>query len=1464
MVSILPFDTPVIDNGENVDQLQLSVNNGNTKCNDTVPGMSEIPTRVYSKIQSIDENCGVNNKSPETTGTGTNLLKNPNKQNTSITHQCLNIKPDNTKDQCLTLTDEEVTEDEDTDTGSETEDHETVSPGLKLFSHAKCNSPTPVFLFANKNYNKNLRQVKTASATTSSKLTSATTSSNLTNATTSSKLTNATTSSKLTNATTSSKLTSATTSSKLTNATTSSKLTNATISSKLTSATTSSKLTNATTSSKLTNATTSSKLTNATTSSKLTNATTSSKLTSATTSSKLTNATTSSKLTSVMKYAQKVSNGNTVVFPKVVAPMTCVYISKPNEPNVVIVRPSTTRSTASGEHEPQVKGTTIFHSTASSLLKSVIDQSKLHHLKSNAVSAVTQSDKHHKVVTTGMTVIAMSCTTSTAVATNVNWSVPTETTTTTKVSCAPSIRYSNLVNQKSKMISNDSFGNSKPFQIKRSNLQNLATTSSMPPSITQSKVTSTSSLEVKSPPILISIPWKTTFASDKSHNTFSLSRPSKTGEIIVTQVTTNIANSTKSIASICQSQGGNTTETSVNGLYRKQLTPGKSVSVQNMTVKVIRSSNTPVTTQSILRSALIQKIINSTQQAQRPPILQTGSRPIMTQSLLPETQTSSKMTPVLSQIRTMTTPIRSITSNTSAPNTRSFDTKLSIQSSLSTTTTLTSSTYNTVNLVPQLVYNPDEPMTYVFEQAPNLSGNTPVNVFPTGLRLPSTTVSSQSSNNQSVQQTVKIRQPPNNKTANSNPICKVSNTIQSTQSLGKLCSVLPTTPSGSLQNNISLLQDAVKKDYIYSKTTPQIKVSVGGCGRGKLLNETNSKSMANSVPSKTGRPIFLVSPTETAILSKLSERNTECIPPYLRNITPQNSTRSSVVSTYVGRDINKITPVNSTVIHSPGVVQTMTGKLPHNVLAKMPISETNNVQRQLIPSNNSSLVDKDNNLKKTMSAPVKTYTVRNALKTVHMVNNTNSRQDEHNSETQQLFIIVDQQPVDKNDTTAAHTLDQAKVVKGSYLCPRYTKPNVPISRPFNCPTMTRPYSYPTVTRTYNYPTMTRPLAPPVATALTSLLSANVIQKNNPVVCEKHSVPKTTIICSTTEPDVPCFVIDSVFSLRQDTTTINKSKYDDDQSDERIHFSNRFDNEVRRSGVKLDDKTKSDAGLRRPCFVVLENIKETVSQSKCTIKCRKNVVQNLCKRIMEKFAKRKRSRRKRMYTSKQRARKKTSSSSDTTSGGNTVSSSLVQHGNADAVNTPNANNALNSANKTITDEKGNTFLMLKLENKTILIPTLNKIGQPTAYVLENESGVSLTEAVQKITKQHMASHMDRTTTSVLSVSKTSTPNIVTKSSDSSSLLPTSVPMTTSFSRVKDEPTTRGYGDEAQKDYSITVKSEPISSDCEPTPSKMARIDVTPATETASDRIKRLKNELKSQEQALDEIRRKRAKESKDLT
>ena len=90
------------------------------------------------------------------------------------------------------------------------------------------------------------------------------------------------------------------------------------------------------------------------------------------------------------------------------------------------------------------------------------------------------------------------------------------------------------------------------------------------------------------------------------------------------------------------------------------------------------------------------------------------------------------------------------------------------------------------------------------------------------------------------------------------------------------------------------------------------------------------------------------------------------------------------------------------------------------------------------------------------------------------------------------------------------------------------------------------------------------------------------------------------------------------------------------------------------------------------------------------------------------------------------------------------------------------------------------------------------------------------------------------------------------------------MTTSFSRVKDEPTTRGYGDEAQKDYSITVKSEPISSDCEPTPSKMARIDVTPATETASDRIKRLKNELKSQEQALDEIRRKRAKESKDLT
>ena len=1140
-----------------------------------------------------------------------------------------------------------------------------------------------------------------------------------------------------------------------------------------------------------------------------------------------------------MKYAQKVSNGDIVVLQ--------------NEPHVVIVRPSTTIttqftiSTASGAYKTQVKGTPMVSSNASSLLKSVIEQSKLPHFKSNAVSPVTQRHEHHKVATTGMTVIAMSCTTSTAVATNVNWSVPTETTTASKVSCAPSIRYSNLVNQKSIMISNDSVGTSKPFQIKRSNLQNLATTSSMPSSITQSKVTLASSLEVKSSPILISLPWKSTSTSHKKHNIFSLSRPSKTGEVVVTPVTTNIPNSTKSIAPICQTQEGNSTAASVNGLYLKQLTPGTSVSVPNMTVKVIRSSNTPVTTQSKLRSALIQKIISSTQQAQRPPLLQTGSRPIMTQSLLPETQTSSTMIPLLSQIRTMTKPICSITSITSAPNTRLFDTKLSTQSSLSTTTTLTSSTYNKANLAPQLVYNPDGPITYLFEQAPNLSGNTPVNVFPIGFRLPSRTVSSQSSNNQSLQQTIQIRLPPNNKIANSNPICKVSNTIQPTQSLGKLYSVLPTTPSDSFSKNISLLQDAVKKEHFNSKTMPQIKVSVGGCGRGNLLNETNSKAMVNSVPSQTGRPIFLVSPSETAILSKLSERNTAYIQPYVRNITPQNSARSLLV--------DQISPVDLAVIHSTGVVQTMTGGLPHNVLAKMPVSETNSVQRQLIQSINSSLVDKDNNLKKTMSAPVKTYTVRNALKTVHMVNNTNSRQDEHNSETQQLFITVDKPPVDKNDTTAAHSLDQAKVVKGSYWYPRYTKPNVPISRPFNCPTMTRP------------------LAPPVATALSSLLSANVIQKNNPVVCEKPSVPKTTTICSTTEPDVPCFVIDSVFSLRQDTTTINKSKYDDDQLDESIHFSNRFDNEVRRSGVKIDDKTKSDAGLRRPCFVVLENIKETVSQSKCTIKCRKNVVQNLCKRIMEKSAKRKRSRRKRLYTSKQRVRKKTSASSDTASGGNTVSSTLVQLGNTDTINTSNANNALNSAKKTISDEKGNKFLMLKLENKTILIPTLNKTGQPTAYVLENEPGVSLTEAVQRITKQHMASHMDKTTTSVLSVSNTSTPSIVTKSSGSSSLLLTSVPVTTSFLRVKDEPITRGYGDETQKDYSITVKSEPISSDCEeqiqgddcePTPSKMARIDVTPATETASDRIKRLKDELKSQELALEEIRRKRSKESKDLT
>lgn len=177
-------------------------------------------------------------------------------------------------------------------------------------------------------------------------------------------------------------------------------------------------------------------------------------------------------------------------------------------------------------------------------------------------------------------------------------------------------------------------------------------------------------------------------------------------------------------------------------------------------------------------------------------------------------------------------------------------------------------------------------------------------------------------------------------------------------------------------------------------------------------------------------------------------------------------------------------------------------------------------------------------------------------------------------------------------------------------------------------------------------------------------------------------------------------------------------------------------------------------------------------------------------------------------------------------------------------------------------------MLNLAGKTVLIPTPNKSEQPKAYVIYGNPGENLNEAINYVRQQHMGRNRCNTGTSLLNISTSTTSGIVTTLS---SVLSTSAPTMTSsiespIVSVKSEPASTGYCDEANQECSMVVKAEPVTQgygeqneDDGPTTSKVPRIDNVTTDETASDRIKRLKEELKAKEQELDEIRRKRAKE-----
>ncbi|XP_052086933.1 uncharacterized protein LOC127724117 [Mytilus californianus] len=381
------------------------------------------------------------------------------------------------------------------------------------------------------------------------------------------------------------------------------------------------------------------------------------------------------------------------------------------------------------------------------------------------------------------------------------------------------------------------------------------------------------------------------------------------------------------------------------------------------------------------------------------------------------------------------------------------------------------------------------------------------------------------------------------------------------------------------------------------------------------------------------------------------------------------------------------------------------------------------------------------------------------------------------------------------------------------------------------------------------------------------------------------------------------LIDSVFSLRQNdadtqnglSREVTRSKVDKEQS---RYFAYQFDCNVERANVRLDKEAKEDDRLREPCFVVLQSLNDgSTVESRCSLECRRPVVKRLCERIVRKAMKsNKICIRKRIYTSAKRRQKKSSPIKSGQSHQNAKSLSLQPNAITSAQKSaivppisvairpgrmlPNPTDTVSKVDQTITDKQGNKFMMIKLGSKTILIPTINKADKPKAYVLECDQKTPLNEAIKLVTKQHMASLPDKTNTSILSLARSNpsatvtrqTPNTSSVATSSfagwTSATTTSAHTTFPMNRVKSEPVTTGYGDEqGNNDYTVTVKTEPEFSglgerdeskdtDSGPSANKVARTEDAPKTESASERIKRLRDELKTQEKALEEVRRKR--------
>ncbi|XP_063403469.1 mucin-2-like [Mytilus trossulus] len=717
--------------------------------------------------------------------------------------------------------------------------------------------------------------------------------------------------------------------------------------------------------------------------------------------------------------------------------------------------------------------------------------------------------------------------------------------------------------------------------------------------------------------------------------------------------------------------------------------------------------------------------------------------------------------------------------------------------------------------------------------------------------------------------------PPNNMSSQIRPSNIISSSNASLKNLGKLVSVLPKTvhkqtatasAESVLENTREKLEQKLVE--ILNKTSDNPDV----------FNHTNTKlvsskkqmlSTANHptkcVVSATSPGITIIPPTITIPPKEVIVRP-PIIVKVINHVDTQSNNSVSILPKAGGLHPQSTTMKKMTFV-SPLKTLTVSDALKHSVGC-------------------------------SSARPLKTTTVTQQLPEMYIRSNKQPTASEQNKYSKTTMVSQDVHYYVENDSTSVDPRDlinQQNRGNISVKLPLTSKEDINLSK-VNAASQ---FSVPIIgSHSQGIGTVGR-----LATALPTVETSNIDYESN---CEENT-------------ESSGILIDSVYSLRQNDPEAQNGlsreaiwpKVDKEQI---RHFAYQFDCNVQRANVKLDKETKEDDRLREPCFVVLKSSNDgsTAIDSRCSLKCRRPFVKRLSERIVRKGLKsNKISIRKSIYRSakkqqksfpvksgqnqqKERLQKKSSPGQSGQNTQNTKSLSLEPNAMSSAQKSaivpptsvanrpgrmlPNPINTVAKVNETITDKQGNKFMMIKLGSKTILIPTINNADKPKAYVLECDPKTSLQEAIKQVTKQHMASFPDKTNTSILSLASSKPSATVTRQTPNTSNVATSSftgwasASTTSahtilpMNRVKSEPVTAGYGDEQENhDYTVTVKTEPeISGDRDeskdndsgPSKSKIARTEGAVKTESASERIKRLRDELKTQEKALEEVRRKR--------